>query len=217
MLKSRWKLLIGVSVLVVGSSLLLSGGALLGAGDDVFSVPNVQPASASSSHIRTLTPADIESAEKAIRGSEDISAVVSGVPFAIDDLRLAYVEDIFWGFSAVLRLDKATRLSGPWITVDTTALVASVRPDLDAERVAKLTHDEMDKVLAGSDVTAANYTTRTDRYEVTTELILLTIQPETGDILRLVPFEEPPSLWGGTMPMKGPGTLDNSGGGGVSP
>ncbi|WP_419918891.1 hypothetical protein [Candidatus Poriferisocius sp.] len=40
-------------------------------------------------------------------------------------------------------------------------------------------------------------------YEVDTESIYVAIQPKTGSILTLVPFEAPPNLWGGPVPKIG--------------
>ena len=50
-----------------------------------------------------------------------------------------------------------------------------------------------------------DYVVRADTYEVDTALLYVTIQPQTGKILTLVPFEEPPDPWDGAVPKYGPG------------
>ena len=123
------------------------------------------------------------------------------------------MENELWGVSAILKLDDVTSLDGPWITVDTGALVESATSDLDIEqfpdlgerRVDEYTHEELDDALAGLEITAEDYIVRTDTYEVDTEFIYVTIQPESGSILTLVPFDPPPNPSGGPVPETGSG------------
>ena len=155
-----------VSAIVICTAMLLSCGSDLNGGDDRANQAEEQPALAGH---QAPEVTDVESIDRAIRANSEVEAVLDEAQFTIEGHRLAYVENELWGVSATLRLDEATSLDGPWITVD-------------------------DEALAETDeVTAASYSTRTDVYEINTELILVTIQPESGKILTLVPVEEPPS------------------------
>ena len=63
---------------------------------------------------------------------------------------------------------------------------------------------ETDALLQSPDnglhLTSDDYVTGTDTYEVTTEFLLVTIQPDTSDLLTLVPFTPPTDLWGDVGP-----------------
>ena len=166
-----------LGIAVAGALLVLSGGSLLGAANDALFSSFDQPASGDS---RTSIDISVSTVDRAIRGNSDIVALLGDDSFVIEDRRPVYVENELWGVSAQLRLDEARTLNGPWITVETDALLQS--PD------------------NGLHLTSDDYVTGTDTYEVTTEFLLVTIQPDTSDLLTLVPFTPPTDLWGDVGP-----------------
>lgn len=115
--------------------------------------------------------------------------------------RLAYVEGELWGVSAILRFDRDVELSGPWITVDDEALLRAALPEgdhrLEEEHAADgHDHDTLDEIYAsGKALTAADYATEQRSYSETTRAVYVTLDLETGAVLNLSPFSDPPSAW----------------------
>ena len=172
-----------LGIAVAGALLVLSGGSLLGAANDALFSSSDQPASGD---FQTSIDISNSTVDRAIRENSDIVALLGDNSFVIEDRRPVYVENELWGVSAQLRLGEATTLNGPWITVDTDALLQS--PD---NGLPQLSHIEL---------TSDDYVTGTDTYEVTTEFLLVTIQPDTSVLLLLVPFTPPTNLWGDVGP-----------------
>jgi len=209
----------------ITAMLLLSGGSLLDSANESLLSFNDKPASTDVQQTDTgslaIEAVDVSSIDRAIRASNHIIAVLDDTQFTLDGHRQVYVEGELWGVSAVLRLEEVTSLDGPWITVDTGALIESAISDLDIEqfsdlgvgRVDELSHEEMDDVLSGIEFTSTDYAVNSVKYEIDTESIYVTIQPKSGSILALVPFESPPNLWGGPIPKtsSGQGSIGNVG------
>ncbi len=217
MLKSIWGVSAAGGIAIVGALLLLSGGSLLDSANDALLPFNDQSASTGDRQANTgsLTTeaVDIPPVDSAIRANSHIGAVVGDIQFTVDGHRQVYVEGELWGVSAILKLEETTSLDGPWITVDTGALMQTAMSDLDIEqfsdlgvgRVDELSHEEIDDVLSDLEFTSADYTVNSAEYEVDTASIYVTIQPTSGSILALVPFEPPPNLWSGPVPKVGSG------------
>ena len=194
-----------LGIAVTGALLVLSGGSVLGAANDALFGSSDQPASGDS---QTSSDISISTVDGAIRGNSDIVALLGDDSFVIKDRRPVYVENELWGVSAQLRLDEVTTLNGPWITVETDALLQSPdngllqddSSDLGVGGSNELTHEERDRQLSHIELTSDDYVTGTDTYEVTTELLLVTIQPDTSVLLTLVPFSPPTNLGGDVGP-----------------
>lgn len=151
-----------------------------------------EPASGDS---HTRSDFSVPTVDRAIRANSDIVALLGDDSFVIEDHRPLYVENEYWGVSALVRLDETTTLNGPWIT-----------SDLGIGGLNELSHDERDQLFSGIELTPDDYVTRTDTYEATTEFLLVAIQPDTSTLLHLVPFTPPPGPWGDSGPTNGSGS-----------
>ena len=206
-----FKFAASLGIAVIGALLVLSGGSLLVTANDALFSSSDQSASRAS---QTSIEINNSAVDLAIRRNSEIVDLLGDDSFVIEDRRPVFVENELWGVSAQLRLDEATTLNGPWITVETDAFLKSAANDLlqdDSSGLGvgvanELTHEEHDQQLSHIELTSDDYVTGTDTYEVVTEFLLVTIQPDTSDLLTLVPFTQPTNLWG----PAGPTTSSNS-------
>lgn len=196
---SLWlKLIACVGLTALGSSLIVSGGSILKAANDTLFGATDAPAGGS----QTGTGFSVTAVDRAIQENNRIVSLLGDDTYAIESHRPVFVENEYWGVSAILRLDHAKTLDGPWVTVDTDALFENVKttpveaytanPNVQVNELM----DESDANGAATiELSARDYVTTTDSYSVTTERLIVSINPSTGNLLTLVPYAPPPNLW----------------------